>query len=112
MTPTLCHLSGLSAALEDFAARRDWLRFQSPKNLAMALTGEVGELVEHFQWLTEDESRQLADDPARKRAVSEEMADVLMYLVRMADMMGIDLDEACRHKLVLNERKHPAPEGR
>lgn len=105
---SLVDVSALTGALRAFADERDWGQFHSPKNLAMALTGEVGELVEIFQWMTEQESRHAADAPEREQAIAAEMADVLFYLVRMADILGIDLNEAAKSKLALNARKYPA----
>lgn len=96
----------LAARLRDFARERDWEQFHSPKNLAMALAGEAGELLEHFQWLTEAQSRELAAEA--REAVALELADVLLYLVRIADQLGIDLDAAARLKLELNAEKYPA----
>ncbi|TFZ04377.1 nucleotide pyrophosphohydrolase [Ramlibacter rhizophilus] len=107
--PFLIDARPLMAELERFAAARDWARFHAPKNLVMALTGEVGELSEIFQWLTEDESRAVAQAPATAQAVREEIADVLLYLVRLAAVLEIDLDEAVRRKMALNARKYPAP---
>jgi len=100
----------LRAALRAFAAERDWDKFHSPKNLAMALAVEASELLEHFQWLSEDESRQL---PAGKlQQVSEELADVLNYLVRLSDKLGIDLLAAAERKVEANARKYPADKVR
>jgi dCTP diphosphatase len=104
----LVDVSGLAAALQNFAEERDWNSYHSPKNLAMALTGEVGELVELFQWLTEDESNRVGQDPATARAVRDELADVLMFLVRLASVLDVDLDEAVRQKLAANAQKYPA----
>lgn len=104
----LVDVSALTEELRAFADERDWSQFHSPKNLAMALTGEVGELVEIFQWMSEADSRRAAEEPARAQAIGEEMADVLFYLVRMADMLGIDLNTAAQAKLALNARKYPA----
>lgn len=104
---TLVDVTALTEELRAFANERDWEQFHSPKNLAMALTGEVGELVEIFQWMTEADSRRAAAEPERAKAIAAEMADVLLYLVRMADMLGIDLDEAVKSKLALNARKYP-----
>ena len=99
-------LQDLRAALRRFAAERDWERFHSPKNLAMALSVEVAELVEHFQWLSEDESGAL---PAERLAqVREELADVLIYLVRLADRLDVELLAAAREKMVKNALKYPA----
>lgn len=110
MDPTLRLLdtTALEAALQQFADERDWNRYHSPKNLAMALTGEVGELVELFQWLTEEQSRTVANAPATARAVRDELADVLLYLVRLSSVLGVDLNEAVTHKLQANAHKYPA----
>ena len=96
----------LRVALQDFAAARDWDKYHSPKNLAMAMSVEMAELMEHFEWLSEEQSLSL-DDEARQ-AVALEMADVLIYLVRMADRCGVDLDTAVQQKLLLNAEKYPA----
>lgn len=108
----LVNTTGLAQALEAFATERDWAQFHSPKNLVMALTGEVGELNELFQWLTEQQSKELANDPEGKRRVAEELADVLFYLVRTASVMGIDLNQAASDKLALNAQKYPAEKVR
>jgi dCTP diphosphatase len=99
-------LDELAARLAEFARERDWDQFHAPKNLVMALAGEVGELLEHFQWLTEAQSRELPPDV--KDAVALEMADVLLYLVRLADKLGIDLAAAAERKIALNALKYPA----
>jgi dCTP diphosphatase len=99
-------LDELRDRLRAFAAARDWDQFHSPKNLAMALIAETGELVEHFQWLTEDESRALS--PAKTAEVAAEIADVLLYLVRIADQLGVDLFAAAAAKMERNEAKYPA----
>jgi NTP pyrophosphatase (non-canonical NTP hydrolase) len=95
----------LRNALRAFALDRDWDQFHSPKNLAAALSVEAGELLEHFQWLKDEESRNLPD-PVRQ-AVAEEMADVLLYLIRIADKLDVDLMEAARRKIELNAKKYP-----
>lgn len=100
----------LRDALRAFAAKRAWEPFHTPKNLAMALTGEVGELVEHFQWLTPEESAALG--PEQRDAVALEMADVLLYLIRLADVSGVDLAEAAERKIAINARRYPADEVR
>ncbi len=107
--PLLLDSTGLEAALQQFADARDWNRHHTPKNLAMALTGEVGELVEIFQWTTEDESCRVMDDPATAKAVRDEIADVTMYLVRLSSVLGIDLNAAIADKLADNARKYPPP---
>jgi NTP pyrophosphatase (non-canonical NTP hydrolase) len=102
----------LEAALARFADERDWAPFHTPRNLVMALTGEVGELNEIFQWMTEAEAAQAAVHPDTARPVRDELADVLLYLVRLASVLGVDLDEAVRHKLVTNARKYPVESSR
>jgi len=108
----LIEVSLLQEAVALFARERDWERFHSPKNLAMALTGEVGELVELFQWLSEDDSRRVACEPATARRVRDEIADVLVYLVQLAAVLEVDLDEAVRSKLAANARKYPIASAR
>ena len=92
--------------LRKFVAERDWDQFHSPKNLAAALSVEAAELLEHFQWLTEDESRRLP--PEKLAAVRDEMADVLVYLVRLADKLDVDLLDAAQEKIAKNALKYPA----
>ena len=99
-------LDDLNNRLLRFARERDWEQFQSPKNLAMALAGEAGELLEHFQWLTEQQSANL--DVDKKRAVGYELADILSYLVRLAERLDIDLLAAADQKIAINERRYPA----
>ena len=96
----------LAQRLQAFAAARDWGRFHSPKNLASALIVEAAELLEHFQWMTEAQSREL--DEAGKQAVAHEMADVLLYLVQLSSALDIDLMAAAREKIALNEKRFPA----
>ena len=103
----LVDVKGLSEALATFAAERDWDQFHSPKNLVMALTGEVGELSEVFQWLTEEASKSVATNPDTATAVREELADVTLYLVRLASVLGVDLNEAVTQKLQKNEVRYP-----
>lgn len=96
----------LQERLRAFARERDWEQFHSPKNLVMALIVEAAELVEHFQWLTEAQSRSL--DVAKREQVEQEMADVFIYLARLADQLGVDLLGAAERKIALNARKYPA----
>jgi len=103
-------LPELAARLAEFARERDWDQFHSPKNLAMALAGEVGEVLEHFQWLTEGQSRDLPPDV--RDAVALELADVLLYLVRLADQVDVDLGAAAVRKIELNAAKYPADDVR
>lgn len=92
--------------LRDFARARDWDQFHTPKNLSMALMVEVAELMEHFQWLTAEQSGEL--NVESKAAVADELADVLLYLVRLSDKLGVDLLQAALHKLDKNAVKYPA----
>ena len=103
-------LESLRQQLRDFAAARDWDQFHSPKNLSMALSGEAGELLENFQWLTEEQSRR--PSPEILAAAEEEIADVLLYLVRLADKLGIDPVAAAERKMVANARKYPVEKAR
>jgi NTP pyrophosphatase (non-canonical NTP hydrolase) len=98
-------LDRLRADVRDFADARNWQQFHSPKNLAMTLIVEAGELVEHFQWLTQEQSLDLEEK--KHREVALEMADVLIYLIRMADRLDIDLLEAAREKIRINRQKYP-----
>jgi NTP pyrophosphatase (non-canonical NTP hydrolase) len=106
----LSELEELREKLRKFASERDWDQFHSPKNLAMSVSVEAGELLEVFQWLTEEESRALT--PEGKAAAAEEIADVLLYLVRLGDQLGIDLAAAARQKLAANAQKYPVDKAR
>ena len=103
-------LSALRDALRAFAAERDWEQFHTPKNLAMALAGEAGEVIEHFQWLTAEQSRCLNDE--QKQEVAFELADVLLYLVRLADRLDIDLLSAAHAKMRLNAQRYPVDKAK
>ena len=103
-------LEQLRLKLAQFSSERDWDQFHSPKNLAMALVVEAGELVEHFQWLSPDESVNLV--AADKCEVAMEMADVLMFLVRLADKLDVDLIEVADQKLERNHLKYPVEKAR
>lgn len=110
MTPTsdpIPDLLALRDALRDFCAERDWHRYHTPKNLVMALSVEAAELVEHFQWATPEESLNLA--PEKRSEVADEIADVLIYLTELADVLDIDMLAAARAKMVKNALKYPAP---
>jgi dCTP diphosphatase len=106
MTP-ITDLTTLRDALRAFCAARDWHRFHTPKNLVMALSVEAAELVEHFQWATPEESLALA--PEKRAEVADEIADVLIYLTELADVLGIDPIDAARAKIVKNAAKYPPP---
>ena len=104
---SITDLTTLRDALRDFCAARDWHRYHTPKNLVMALSVEAAELVEHFQWATPEESLALA--PEKRAEVADEIADVLIYLTELADVLGIDPIDAARAKIVKNAAKYPAP---
>jgi dCTP diphosphatase len=106
----LIEIARLQETLKTFAADRNWERFHSPKNLAMALTGEVGELVELFQWMTEEESRHIMQDSKAATKVRHEVADVLLYLIQMINVLDIDINQAVTEKLQLNAHKYPIGE--
>jgi dCTP diphosphatase len=102
-------LDDLRERLRVFAAERDWQQFHTPKNLAMSVAIEAAEIMEHFQWLTPEQGANV--DIVAKREVAHEIADVLLYLVRLADVMGIDMLVAAREKIDLNALKYPVPRG-
>ena len=103
-------LRNLRDELRAFAAARDWDQFHSPRNLATALAVEAAELLEPFQWLTEEQSRALPPDA--RAAVEEELADVLLYLIRLADKLDVDLAAAARAKILRNGEKYPVEKAR
>jgi NTP pyrophosphatase (non-canonical NTP hydrolase) len=103
-------VEALQAALREFARAREWEQFHSPKNLASALSVESAELLEHFQWLTEEQSRDLSPD--KRNLVAEELADVLLYTLQLADKLGIDPLDAAWKKLKVNEDKYPVDRAR
>ena len=98
-------LDNLNRRLKAFAQTRNWEQFHSPKNLAMALIAECAELVEHFQWLTEEQSRNLAEE--KRQEVALELADILIYLIRTAERLDIDLIASAQRKIALNEARYP-----
>jgi NTP pyrophosphatase (non-canonical NTP hydrolase) len=108
----LIDIARLTAAQDKFAQDRDWEQFHSPKNLVMALTGEVGELTEIFQWMTEADSKNAGVNPATSQAVRDELADVLLYLVRLSSALGVDLNEAVSQKLEKNSKKYPVEKAK
>jgi NTP pyrophosphatase (non-canonical NTP hydrolase) len=110
MTTLPLTLDALRAQLRAFVAERDWDQFHNPKNLAMAVVVEAGELVEQFQWLTPEQSEQLA--PQTRTAVEMEVADVLLFLLRLCDRLDIDPLRAAQRKLALNAQKYPVDKAR
>jgi NTP pyrophosphatase (non-canonical NTP hydrolase) len=103
-------LEEVAAYLRTFAVQRDWEQFHTPKNLSMALAGEAGELLEIFQWLTPEQSADL--DAAQLHHVGEELVDIFQYVVHLADLLDIDLDEAFRSKFEKNEQRYPVADVR
>jgi NTP pyrophosphatase (non-canonical NTP hydrolase) len=99
-------LDDLAVQLREFASAREWDQFHTPKNLAMALAGEVGELVAELQWLTPEEAARVMADPQAAARMRSELADVTIYLVRLADLLGVDLIEAARVKLIESGRRY------
>jgi NTP pyrophosphatase (non-canonical NTP hydrolase) len=99
-------LGELTTQLRQFAAARDWEQFHTPKNLAMALAGEVGELLAELQWLTPEEASRVMEDPEAATRMRSELADVTIYLVRLADVLGVDLIQASATKLAESERRY------
>ena len=102
-------ITALQHTLRQFAADRAWQPFHTPKNLATALVVEAAELVEIFQWMTPEESAEAAQDPECKQHIGEEIADVLLYLLQMADHTGVDVEQAVHDKLAKNALKYPRP---
>ncbi len=102
----------LRSVVEKFVNERCWQQFHSPKNLSMALTIEAGELMEHFQWISMKESREVASDPKKKEAIGEELADIFCYTLAIANSMNLDLSSALQQKMVKNRQKYPKEEMR
>ena len=112
MSDSQTTLAELRQLVNDFVDRRDWHQFHSPKNLSMSMAIEAAELMEHFQWLSAEQSRGLARQPQRLAAVSEELADVVCYALAMANELDLDLSTAVRRKMARNEHKYPAEQYR
>jgi NTP pyrophosphatase (non-canonical NTP hydrolase) len=108
-TTTVAELRKLVA---DFVAERDWSQFHAPKNVSMALAIEAAELMEHFQWLTLEASRELSSQPEKLAEVAEELADVIGYSFALANELGLDISSAVRAKMVKNAQKYPAEKYR
>jgi len=102
----------LRQLVADFVTARDWQTFHSPKNISMALAIEAAELMEHFQWVTTDGSRELPRDPAKRQEIGEELADVICYSLAMANTLGLDVTTIVREKMKRNEAKYPADQYR
>ena len=108
-TTTVAELRQIVA---DFVAERDWSQFHSPKNVSMALAIEAAELMEHFQWLTTEASRRLADEPDKLAKIGEELADVVGYSLALANELGLDVSSAIQSKMLKNAQKYPADQYR
>jgi NTP pyrophosphatase (non-canonical NTP hydrolase) len=100
-------IESLTAQLRDFAQDREWEQFHTPRNLAMALSGEAGELLSLFQWLRDEQVSEWLDDPSNRTAVEHEMADVFGYLLRLADVLDVNLEMVLRAKIDINAQKYP-----
>jgi dCTP diphosphatase len=112
MSDTSVTIAELRRLVEEFVDRRDWHQFHTPKNLAMSLAIEAAELMEHFQWLTPEQSRAVARRPEKLAEVADELADVLCYALAMANELGLDLSSAVAAKMTKNAEKYPAEEYR
>ena len=106
----LIDISRLELVLQSFANDRNWNQFHKPKNLLLALTGELGELVEIFQWLSDEQSQFAGVSPETATQVHDELADVFIYLVRLSSILNVDLNKAVELKLAKNTKKYPAPD--
>lgn len=107
MSDATTTIAELKEAVRQFAADRQWEPYHSPKNLAMALACEVGELLEIYRWVDSEPSRRVVDDPAKRQAVADELADIACLLFNLCLSTGIDLSEAVRDKMIRNARKYP-----
>ncbi len=112
MSDTTTTVATLKKLVDEFVDERDWHRFHAPKNLAMSMAIEAAELMEHFQWISAEESRRIADDPRRLAEVGEELADVLCYALAMSNELGLDISTTIRDKMVKNGKKYPAEDYR
>ena len=112
MSDSTTTVAELKRWVDEFVDHRDWHRFHSPKNLSMSMAIEAAELMEHFQWLSVEASRKVADDPQKLAEVGEELADVLCYALAMANALKLDLATTIRDKIAKNEQKYPADEYR
>jgi NTP pyrophosphatase (non-canonical NTP hydrolase) len=112
MSDTSTTIEELKRLVHNFVAERNWEQFHAPKNLSMALAIEAAELMEHFQWIDLQSSREVADNPDKLAAVGEELADVVAYSLALADVLGIDVADTVRAKMVKNVEKYPADEYR
>jgi NTP pyrophosphatase (non-canonical NTP hydrolase) len=112
LTDSVTTVSELKTRVLSFVRERDWEQFHTPKNLSMALAAETGELMEHFLWATADQSRAIANEPARRANIADELADVVIYALEFANMTGLDVSAAIEAKMTANARKYPVEKAR
>jgi NTP pyrophosphatase (non-canonical NTP hydrolase) len=112
LTDSVTTVSELKTRVLAFVRERDWEQFHTPKNLSMALAAETGELMEHFLWATADQSRAIANEPARRANIADELADVVIYALEFANMTGLDVSAAIEAKMTANARKYPVEKAR
>jgi dCTP diphosphatase len=101
------NIDELRKRLAEFARERNWDQFHTPKNLSMALSAEAAELLEIFQWLTDEQSREIVNDQKEMALIRQEIADVMIYLLRLADKLNVDIEKAVIEKIKVNEKKYP-----
>lgn len=112
LTDSATTLSELKTRVLAFVRERDWEQFHSPKNLSMALAAEAGELMEHFLWATPEASRAIANEPAKRAKIADELADVVIYAIEFANMTGLDISAAIEAKMAANAKKYPVEKAR
>ena len=112
LTDSTTTVAVLKAQVLAFAREREWEQFHSPKNLSMALAAEAGELMEHFLWATPDQSKAISADPAKRRKIADELADVVVYALEFANATGLDLAAAIEAKMAANAAKYPVEKAR
>lgn len=112
LTDSTATLSELKRRVLAFVRERDWEQFHTPKNLSMALAAEAGELMEHFLWATAEQSRDIAADPAKRRRIADEVADVVIYALEFANITGLDLAAAIEAKMASNAQRYPVEKAR
>ena len=105
-------ISDLKARVLAFVRERDWEQFHTPKNLSMALAAETGELMEHFLWASPEQSRAIANEPAKRAKIADELADVVIYAIEFANMTGLDISAAIEAKMAANAKKYPIEKSR
>jgi dCTP diphosphatase len=112
LTDSATTISELKARVLAFVRERDWEQFHTPKNLSMALAAETGELMEHFLWATPEQSRAIANEPAKRAKIADELADVVIYAIEFANMTGLDIAAAIEAKMAANAQKYPVEKAR